>query len=126
MSMVRVVHAGDMQVPEVVTPGMDRREAFADDDAWVGSLRTEPGVMTGWHVHAGHDTYIHVVSGTAHIEYGPGGTLSADAGAGDFMLVPRGLVHREGTTAGSGGVRAVLVRVGHGELVTNVDAPEPA
>ena len=126
MSIVRVVRSGEMPPPEIVTPGMDRREAFADEGAWAGTVETEAGVMTGWHVHAGHDTYIHVVSGTAHLEYGPGGTLSADADAGDFLLVPRGLVHREGTAAGSKGVRAVLVRVGHGELVTNVDGPDPA
>lgn len=126
MSSVRVVRANEMRLPAVVTPGMERREAFADDDAWAGTVRTEAGIMTGWHVHAGHDTYIHVISGAGHVEYGPGGALSVDAGPGDFMLIPRGLVHREGTAAGSKGVEAVLVRVGHGELVTNVDAPDPA
>lgn len=125
MSSIRVVRTGELRLPAVVTPGMDRREAFADPDAWVGTVRTEAGVMTGWHTHAGHDTYLHVIAGSAHIEYGPGGSLSADAGAGDFMSIPRGLVHREGTVAGSGGLQAVLVRVGHGELVTNLDGPEP-
>ena len=125
MSRVRVIRAAELRVPDVTTPGMDRREAFADPDAWAGTVRTEAGGMTGWHVHAGHDTYIYVVSGTGHVEYGPAGSLSADAGAGDFMLIPRGVVHREGTVAGSAGVTAVLVRVGHGELVTNVEAPDP-
>jgi uncharacterized RmlC-like cupin family protein len=125
MSSIRVVRAHQLRLPDLITPGMDRREAFADPGAWAGTVRTEPGMMTGWHIHAGHDTYLHVMSGRAHVEYGPGGTLSADAGAGDFMMIPRGLVHREGTAAGSNGVEAVLVRVGHGELVTNVDGPEP-
>lgn len=35
---------------------MDRREAFADDAAWAGTVRTEAGVITGWHVHADYDT----------------------------------------------------------------------
>ena len=125
MSHVRVIRADELRLPEITTPGMDRREAFAEDDAWAGIVRTEAGVMTGWHVHGGHDTYIYVVSGTGHVEYGPGGSLSADAGPGDFMLIPRGVIHREGTVAGSTGVTAVLVRVGDGELVTNVDAPDP-
>ena len=82
-------------------------------------------MVTGWHVHAGHDTYIYVVAGSATVESGPGGLVRAEAGAGDFVLIPRGLIHREGTAAGSQGVEAVLIRVGEGEPVTNVDGPEP-
>jgi hypothetical protein len=48
-----------------------------------------------------------------------------EASAGDFVLIPRGLIHREGTAAGSLGVEAVLIRVGEGDPVTNVDGPEP-
>jgi hypothetical protein len=48
-----------------------------------------------------------------------------DASAGDFVLIPRGLIHREGSAAGSTGVEAVLLRVGEGEIVANVDGPEP-
>ncbi len=125
MSSVRVIRAGDMQAAAATTPGMDRREAFADDAAWTGTVRTEAGVVTGWHVHSNYDTYVYVISGSARVEYGPGGTLGDDAGPGDFVLIPRGLVHREGTSAGSNGVEAVLVRVGQGELVTNVDGPDP-
>jgi uncharacterized RmlC-like cupin family protein len=125
MTSVRVVRAAEMPVPAVTTPGMDRREAFVEDGAWAGTLRTEAGVMTGWHLHAGYDTYIHVNSGEAHVEYGPGGHDGIDAGPGDFILIPRGVIHREGTAAGSNGVEAVIVRVGHGEVVTNVDGPEP-
>lgn len=126
MSTVRVIRADEMRVAAASTPGMDRREAFADPEAWAGTVRTEAGVITGWHVHADYDTYIYVISGSARVEHGPGGTLSDDAGPGDFVLIPRGLVHREGTSAGSKGVEAVLVRVGQGELVTNVDGPDPA
>jgi uncharacterized RmlC-like cupin family protein len=104
---------------------MDRREAFDDDGAWAGTVRTTEGAMTGWHVHAGHDTYLYVVSGSFVLEFGPGGRDRAEASAGDFLLIPRGLVHREGTAAGSSGVEAALVRVGAGEKVTNVEGPEP-
>ena len=125
MTGVRVVHSADMRVPAVTTPGMDRREAYDHDGVWAGTLRTTPGVVTGWHVHAGHDTYIYVVAGSATVESGPGGRVREEAGAGDFVLIPRGLIHREGTAAGSTGVEAVLLRVGEGEPVTNVDGPEP-
>ena len=125
MAGVRVVHAEEMRLPAVTTPGMDRREAYAHDGVWAGTLRTTPGMVTGWHVHAGHDTYIYVVAGSATVESGPGGQVRDQANAGDFVLIPRGLIHREGTAAGSQGVEAVLIRVGDGEPVTNVDGPEP-
>ena len=122
---VRVVRAAEMVLPAVTTPGMDRREAFDHDGVWAGTVRTAEGVVTGWHVHAGHDTYLYVVSGSATVESGPGGRQSTQAEAGDFLLIPRGLIHREGTAVGSTGVEAVLLRVGEGEIVTNVDGPEP-
>jgi uncharacterized RmlC-like cupin family protein len=120
-----VVRAADQRIPNVTTPGMDRREAFDHDGVWAGTVRTSEGVITGWHVHAGHDSYIYVVSGSAVVEFGPGGRDSAVADAGDFILIPRGLVHREGTAVGSAGVEGVIVRVGEGEIVTNVDGPDP-
>jgi uncharacterized RmlC-like cupin family protein len=122
---VRVVRPEEMRLPAQTTPGMDRREAFDHDGVWAGTLRTADGVVTGWHVHPGHDTYIYVIAGTATIESGPGGHIRIDASTGDFILIPRGLIHREGSAAGSTGVEAVLVRVGEGEIVTNVDGPEP-
>lgn len=125
MPSIQVIHPDQMRIPPNPTPGMDRREAFADETAWAGTVRTEQGVMTGWHVHAEYDSYIHVNTGEARFEFGPDGSLGVDAGPGDYVLIPRGLIHREGTAAGSNGFEAVLVRVGHGELVTNVDGPEP-
>ena len=125
MASVRVVHADEMRIPPTPTPGMHRREAFAGHGVWAGTVRTDRDVMTGWHMHAEYDTYFHVNARQARIEYGPGGSIGVDAGPGDYLLIPRGLIHREGASAGSNGVEGVLVRVGHGELVTNVDGPEP-
>jgi uncharacterized RmlC-like cupin family protein len=125
MARVSLVRAAEMRLPAATTPGMDRREAFDHDGVWAGTVRTTDGVVTGWHVHAGHDTYIYVVSGSATVESGPGGRDRLQAETGDFILIPRGLIHREGTAEGSHGVEAVLVRVGEGEPVTNVDGPEP-
>jgi uncharacterized RmlC-like cupin family protein len=126
MARVDVARAANQPpAPGIATPGMDRRVGFDHDGVWTGTVTTTEGVVTGWHIHAGHDTYIYVVSGAATVESGPGGRDHVDASAGDFVLIPRGLIHREGTAAGSNGVHAVLVRVGEGELVTNVDGPEP-
>ena len=123
---VRVVRAAELVSAQPATPGMDRRVAFHHDDAWAGTVTTEAGIRTGWHVHPGHDTFIYIQTGQGVVEYGPGGGLGDEAGPGDFVFIPRGVVHREGTADGSNGVHGVLVRVGSGELVVNTDAPDPA
>jgi uncharacterized RmlC-like cupin family protein len=122
---VQVIREAAMTTAAATTPGMDRRQAFADGEAWVGTVTTQAGVLTGWHVHPEYDTYVYVLSGNVVVESGPGGRRSDTAGPRDFVRIPRGLVHREGTAAGSNGVEAVIVRVGHGELVVNRDGPEP-
>jgi uncharacterized RmlC-like cupin family protein len=122
---VRVVRAAETTAPDVTTPGMDRRQAFADAGVWAGTVRTEPGILTGWHHHGAYDTYIHVLTGEARVESGPGGRDGADLGPGDWIHVPKGVVHREGSSAGSRGAEAVIVRVGHGDVVVNRDGPEP-
>lgn len=123
---VRVIRADELVVAQPATPGMDRRVAFHHDDAWAGTVTTEAGILTGWHVHPGHDTYVYITAGQGVVEYGPGGSRSHEAGPGDFILIPKGVVHREGTAAGSDGVHGVLVRVGAGELVVNREGPDPA
>jgi uncharacterized RmlC-like cupin family protein len=125
VAAIRVVRAADFGIPASTTPGMDRREAIDEDGVWAGTLRTAEGVTTGWHTHPGRDTYMYVVSGSLVLEFGPAGGERVEAQAGDFVLIPRGVVHREGTTAGSNGVEAVLARIGEGEIVANVDGPDP-
>ena len=57
------------------------------------------------------------------MESGPGGGSALVAGAGDFLLVPRGAVHRE-SNPGDGESLAVVVRAGSGVPTVNVDGPE--
>ena len=47
-----------------VTAGMVREVAFAGDDRWVGFVRSEAGVRSGWHHHGETDTYFFVPRGT--------------------------------------------------------------
>jgi uncharacterized RmlC-like cupin family protein len=103
-------------------PGVDRREAFADDHVWAGRSRTEAGTWSGWHVHPGHDTYVFQTEGRLRLEFGPGGTESVEGGPGDFVLIPKGLVHREGNP-GTKPNEAIVFRVGEGEVLVNVDGP---
>ncbi len=107
------------------TPGMRREQAFASDRMWAGVALTEPGMVSGWHHHGDHESSIYVASGRLRLEHGPGGATVIEAGAGDFVQVPRGAIHREGNP-GDGVATLVVVRAGHGVPTVNVDGPEPA
>ncbi len=107
--------------PEQQTPSIRRQQAFVTDDRWVGYIRTAPGDWSGWHHHGDTDTYLYVLRGELEFEYGAeGATLRF--GAGDFAHMPHGVVHRERTRPGAAG-EAVLVRIGRGPTVVNVEGP---
>ena len=112
------------EVPAQQTPGIRRRQAFAEADRWVGYVETQPGEWSGWHHHGETDTYLYVLAGGLEFEFGPAGERLL-VGEGDFALMPAGVVHRERTTPGSPG-RIVLVRLGPGPAVVNVDGPHAA
>jgi uncharacterized RmlC-like cupin family protein len=103
------------------TPGIHRQQAFAGDDRWVGFVRTEPGDWSGWHHHGEHDTYFYVLQGGLEFEYGRDRATIA-VGRGDFAHMPGNLIHRERTSPGEP-VEAVVIRMGLGPLVVNVDGP---
>jgi uncharacterized RmlC-like cupin family protein len=87
-------------------------------------VRTESGVEGGWHHHGEHDTYIYVVSGTLHVDSGPGGRERVTAHAGDVIFNPRRMVHRE-VTPPDEACELFGVRMGHGPQNFNVDGPDP-
>jgi uncharacterized RmlC-like cupin family protein len=64
-----------------------------------------------------------MVKGTIDLEFGSDGRERASAVAGDFVHVPAGAIHREGTPPGEPG-EAVVIRIGHGPTVVNVDGPD--
>lgn len=117
----QVVSATDLIEAGRQTPRMLRQEAFATDDRWIGFVRTEPGVWSGWHHHGAMDTYFYVLQGGIEVEYGADRDLVA-VGPGDFCHIPGALMHRERTSPGAGG-EAILVRMGHGPAVVNVEGP---
>jgi uncharacterized RmlC-like cupin family protein len=104
------------------THGVVREQAFSTDDAWVGVVTTEPGDMSAWHHHGDHDTYAYVVSGSKRVEYGPGGGQSLKAGPGDFIHLPKGLIHREGNPSTEVS-RSIAFRQGTGPPTINVEGP---
>jgi uncharacterized RmlC-like cupin family protein len=124
VSGVRVIKPGD-RTDTAQTAGMTREEAATGPGYWSGIVTAEPGTVSGWHHHGDHDSVVYVVSGIFRVESGADGRDVADASAGDFMLISKGAVHRE-INPGEETSTLVVVRVGSGEPVFNVDGPEPA
>ena len=122
---VEVTRRSARRLPEQTTPGMQRDEAFAGSDTWIGTVRTDPGVETGWHHHGTHESYIYVLAGQARMEFGPGGADILECEPGDVIHVAPGVIHREITT-GDRPSEAVIFRVGTGQITVNTDGPEPA
>ncbi len=120
---VRVFRAGQRgSVATTQTPGMERQEVFSSPGVWVGTVRTAPGLVSGWHHHGDNDTYIYVISGKGRLDFGAGGQKSVEGGPGDILMVPKGLVHRE-ANPGDDELVIFLVRVGGGPPVVNVGGP---
>jgi uncharacterized RmlC-like cupin family protein len=101
---------------------MDRQQAFVTEKTWSGLVRTEAGMVSGWHHHGDYETVIYVVSGALRMEFGADGATTVDAAPGDFVYVPKGAVHREGNPS-SEPADLVVVRAGVGESTFNVDGP---
>ena len=95
------------------TPGLVRRTAFDGDGHWFGHVEAEPETMSGWHHHGDHTTVGYLLKGHIRVEYGPGGSLSAEVGEGEYFTVPPGVIHREGNPSAEA-AEAIIVRFGDG------------
>ena len=104
------------------TPGMVREQAIAVDGMWAGLVRTEAHMTSGWHHHGEHDTAVFVVDGGLRMEFGAEGREAIEAGPGDFVHVPKRVIHRESNPA-DGESHIVVVRAGSGPPTINVDGP---
>lgn len=108
--------------PGPPTPGMDREQAIATDGTWAGFVRTEPGMVSGWHHHGDYESVIYVLTGALTMEFGPNGAHTVEAGPGDFVYVPKHAVHRESNPA-TVPADILVVRAGTGESTFNVGGP---
>lgn len=117
-----LVVRSDERSPGPPTSGIDREQAFATEDMWAGFVRTHAGMASGWHHHGGFETVIYVLTGALRMEFGPGGAETIDADPGDFVRVPKGVVHRESNPANEPG-NVIVVRSGSGESTVNVAEP---
>ena len=91
---------------------MERQQALATEGLWAGFVRTRPGMKSGWHHHGEFDTAVYVLSGAMRFEWGSADDV-ADAGPGDFVLVPKRVVHRESNPS-EGLCDAIVVRAAKG------------
>ncbi len=121
---VTVVRRSARHLPAQSTPGMQREEILASGETWIGSVRTDPGVETGWHHHRTYESYIYVLAGQARMEFGPAGADILECEPGDVIRVGPGVVHRE-ITVGDRPSEAILFRLGSGQVTFNTDGPEP-
>jgi uncharacterized RmlC-like cupin family protein len=117
-----VVVTPEDRTPGPATPGMERQQAVATEGMWSGVVRTDPGMVSGWHHHGDHETVIYVLTGSLRMEFGPGGAETVEAAPGDFLHVPRGVVHREANPSAEA-ADIVVVRAGRGESIVNVEGP---
>lgn len=104
------------------TPGMVREQAISSANLWAGVAHTEAGMVSGWHHHGEYESVIFVVSGRLRMESGPGGESVIESGAGHFLRVPPGAVHRE-SNPGDEASQIVVIRSGRGQPTFNVDGP---
>jgi uncharacterized RmlC-like cupin family protein len=118
------VRIGSGELVEIESPPEIRRQqAFAKPGLWAGIATTQPGLVSGWHHHGGHDTIVCVLSGRVAVEFGEGGRRAVRAGAGDFMVITSGLVHRESTPDDKPSERVVIRAGGDGPPTIKVDGP---
>jgi uncharacterized RmlC-like cupin family protein len=111
------------QLEEAVgTPGIERRSAFAAENYWFGHVQTDPATMSAWHHHGEMVTFGYVLKGRVRLEYGPDGTRSIEAVAGDYVMIPPRMVHREGNPTDEPG-ELVMFRLGSGQPVFPMDGP---
>ena len=115
----------DERIDGPATAGMIREEAVATGGMWAGLVRTEPGMVSGWHHHGLHESTIYIATGALVMEFGPGGRETLEARPGDFMYVAPGTVHRESNPTQDES-HIIVVRSGSGEAVINVAGPDAA
>ncbi len=116
---LRVIGSSERVPDSAPTPGMTREHAIAQGGLWAGVVRTDPGVVSGWHHHGEHETTIYVAEGTLRMESTDG---VSDARTGDFIHVPPRTIHRE-SNPGEVPSLAVFSRFGQGPVTVNVEGP---
>ena len=101
---------------------ISRRPAIDEATLWAGLSTVPAGASTGWHHHGTNTTVFYMLAGSLTVEHGDEPIETATAEAGDFVVIPAFVVHRE-IVSNSQPVEAVVMRYGDGEgpLVVEVN-----
>jgi uncharacterized RmlC-like cupin family protein len=124
-STISVVHPAELSSETQQTSGSLRMSAIAamngiDSSLWAGIFVVEPSAKTGIHHHGEQDTVVYVLEGEACVRWGNFGEHSATVRAGDFLHVPRWLVHQELNPSKEHPFRWVVVRSTPEPIVVNL------
>jgi uncharacterized RmlC-like cupin family protein len=123
---IRVVRAEQKSCDTPETLGMNREVAISGSRTnsvalWAGTNRIKAGSSTGPHHHGPLESIIYVVSGRAHMRWGNRLEWIAEAGPGDFLMVPPYVPHQEMNASPTEDLHCVLVRSGTEEIVVNIE-----
>ncbi|HET6437244.1 MAG TPA: cupin domain-containing protein [Anaeromyxobacter sp.] len=123
---VRVVHASQLDLDTLQTPGMTRAAAINRAMAgarklWAGAVVIEAHARTSPHHHGPLESVIYVVSGRARMRWGSALEFAAEAGPGDFIFVPPYVPHQEMNASADEPLRCVIVRSDEEPVVVNLD-----
>jgi uncharacterized RmlC-like cupin family protein len=83
-----------------------------------------PAAQTAAHLHAGHETAIYVLSGSAETWYGPGLEERLVAREGDFLYIPAGMPHLARNLSSSEPCRVLVARTDPDEQESVVLLPQ--
>jgi uncharacterized RmlC-like cupin family protein len=108
------------------TPGQPRKTAYENDGIWAGvTTVTAKDQPSQWHHHMDHDSIMYMLNGEIRIDWGINGEKSFTLKPGEFAFFRRGVIHRAQILECEGDCKFVVVRLGQGETVANVDGPGP-
>ena len=109
--------------PGASTSGITRHKAFDRPGIVVSQSRIAPGVTSDWHHHAKRSLYGFLVVGELRFDYGAEGKRHVQISAGDYFLIPPGLVHRDVNPTTDQEAMVVGVLVGEGPTTVNTSGP---
>jgi uncharacterized RmlC-like cupin family protein len=122
---VRVVHPDELSDQTGQTAGLQRWEAISARRSgarsiWMGRSVLPAGGRTGVHHHGDSETALYVLSGRGRWWIGDRLDEAAEAGPGDYVFIPPGVVHWEENASATDPVVMVVARSTQDAIVVNI------